>query len=255
MRREHAAYTCTAYALSQQAKPFFFVPRINAGSYRAGIDGSPSAPRDRARRSEHPVSLIPADSCFMKIVGISGSPTAPSRSAALLQLAQQRLEGVGTRFDTIAVRDLPAQALLQAQFDDPALKQAVATVAEAQVVLVSTPIYKAAYSGLVKAFLDLLPQDGLKGKTVLPLATGGSIAHLLALDYALKPVLSALGAQDILAPVFATDTQWTRHPTLGYVATDEVTERLRRSLQTLSERAGVQLAAAPWAANEVRWSV
>lgn len=190
----------------------------------------------------------------MKIVGISGSPTAPSRSTALLQLAQQRLEGVGSRIDTIEARRLPAQALLHAQFDDLQIKQAVATVAEAQVVLVSTPIYKAAYSGLLKAFLDLLPQDGLRGKTVLPLATGGSIAHLLALDYALKPVLSALGAHDILAPVFATDTQWRKHPTHGYVADDDVTERLRRSLQSLSERAGVPLAAEPWAVAQVRWS-
>lgn len=30
---------------------------------------------------------------------------------------------------------------------------------------------------------------------MLPLATGGSPAHVLALDYALRPVLTALGAQ------------------------------------------------------------
>ena len=57
-------------------------------------------------------------------------------------------------------------------------------------VIVATPIYKAAYSGLLKVFLDLLPAEALRGKTVLPLASGGSVAHLLALDYALKPVLS-----------------------------------------------------------------
>ena len=42
---------------------------------------------------------------------------------------------------------------------------------------------------------------------VLPLATGGTVAHLLAVDYALKPVLSALKAQEILHGVFADDTQ------------------------------------------------
>lgn len=57
------------------------------------------------------------------------------------------------------------------------------------------PIYKAAYSGLLKTFLDLLPQHAFAGKPVLPLATGGSPAHVLALDYALRPVLTALGAQ------------------------------------------------------------
>src|SRR5256885_12419558 len=41
-------------------------------------------------------------------------------------------------------------------------------------VVVATPIYKASYSGVLKSFLDLLPQFGLAGKVVLPLATGGT---------------------------------------------------------------------------------
>ena len=55
--------------------------------------------------------------------------------------------------------------------------------------------------------LDLLPERALEGKVVLPLATGGTVAHLLAVDYALKPVLSALKAQEILHGVFADDSQ------------------------------------------------
>ena len=45
--------------------------------------------------------------------------------------------------------------------------------------------------------LALAPSHGLRRKIVLPLATGGSIAHLLAVDHALKPVSSALGARDM----------------------------------------------------------
>jgi len=52
-------------------------------------------------------------------------------------------------------------------------------VAAADVVVVAVPVYKAAYSGLRKVFLDLLPQTALKGKTVLPLGTGGSPHHML----------------------------------------------------------------------------
>ena len=61
-------------------------------------------------------------------------------------------------------------------------------------MVVSTPVYKAAYSGVLKVFLDLLPQFGLAGKVVLPLVTGGTASHVLAIDYALRPVLLALGA-------------------------------------------------------------
>jgi len=173
----------------------------------------------------------------MKIVAIQGSPSATSRSGSLLALAQSRLQGVASSAHVIVVRELPAQALLHAQFDHPLIRHALTEVARAQVVLVATPIYKAAYSGVLKSFLDLLPQDALRGKTVLPLATGGSIAHLLALDYALKPVLSALGARDILDSVFATDAQMPQHATLGYAALPEVVERIETALQILIDRA------------------
>jgi FMN reductase len=173
----------------------------------------------------------------MKIVGILGSPSAMSRSGSLLQLAQSRLQSMATGLHTVSVRELPAEALLNAQCDHPLIRQALEEIKQAQVVLVATPIYKAAYSGLLKAFLDLLPQDGLRDKSVLPLATGGSIAHLLALEYALKPVLSALGARDILDPVFATDQQIPKHDTQGYLPSADVQERVDRTLQTLKDRA------------------
>jgi len=83
-------------------------------------------------------------------------------------------------------------------------------VRQADAVVVATPVYKAAYSGLLKAFLDLLPQDGLAGKLVLPLATGGSQSHMLALDYALRPVLASMAARSILPSIYATSDQLGR---------------------------------------------
>ncbi|MDB5816903.1 MAG: ssuE [Rhizobacter sp.] len=173
----------------------------------------------------------------MKIVAISGSPSLKSRSGWLLQLAQTRLESIHAEVVSIAVRDLPAEPLLHANAAEPQIRTALDRVIAADVLLVSTPIYKAAYSGLLKVFLDLLPQDALRGKTVLPMATGGSAAHLLAMDYALKPVLSALGARDILDGVFACEAQLVPHDTRGYVPDDEVVERLDRSLGAIIERA------------------
>ncbi|MBW8843919.1 MAG: NADPH-dependent FMN reductase [Burkholderiales bacterium] len=167
----------------------------------------------------------------MHITSISGSPSERSRSAWLTQLALTRLEGLTTQGNHIAVRELPAAALIAADAQDAAIAQAVQAVAEASLVIVGTPIYKAAYSGLLKLFLDLLPPEALRGKTVLPLATGGSAAHLLALDYALKPVLSALGARHVLDGVFATDAQLQRHESGRYVPDAELLVRLDRALE------------------------
>lgn len=170
----------------------------------------------------------------MKVVGISGSPSPRSRSAWLLQLALARLEGMAGEPAILAVCELPPAPLLAADLQHRDIRAAVDDVSRADLVVVATPIYKAAYSGLIKTFLDLLPSDALRGKTVLPLATGGSASHLLALDYALKPVLSALGARDILDGVFAVDAQLTPHESGGYVPDAALVERLDRALQPLT---------------------
>ena len=139
------------------------------------------------------------------VITIAGSPSPQSRTARLAQLVDDTLRAEGFTVDRLNVRDLPAEDLMHARFDAPAIKDATARLERAEGVIVATPIYKAAYSGILKTFLDLLPQFGLTGKTILPLATGGSIAHVLAIDYALRPVLASLGARHIVGGLFVLD--------------------------------------------------
>lgn len=143
----------------------------------------------------------------MSILLLGGSPSHPSGSARLLQHIGQRLALHGHRTGRLQVRELPAEALLHADISDAAIAEALAQVAAADAIVIATPVYKASYTGILKAFLDLLPQDGLAGKVVLPLATGGSQSHMLMLDYALRPVLSALSARFILPSIYATSDQ------------------------------------------------
>ncbi|NSX13747.1 NADPH-dependent FMN reductase [Cupriavidus taiwanensis] len=143
----------------------------------------------------------------MSILTLSGSPSVQSRSGHVLAHLRAALEAAGERTLHLDLRELPAGPLLAARVEDPAIAAATRAVSEAQVVVLATPVYKAAYSGLLKAFLDLLPQTGLRDKIVLPIATGGSLAHALAIDYALRPVLSALGSRQILPGIFAVDQQ------------------------------------------------
>ncbi|RZI89725.1 MAG: FMN reductase (NADPH), partial [Variovorax sp.] len=172
----------------------------------------------------------------MTVLLIAGSPSAPSRSTALLDAVGDRLAqrgGPGLRVDRLAVRELPAQPLLLAEWSHPAIERAIARVAEARVVVVATPVYNAAYSGVLKVFLDLLSQSALKGKTVLPLATGGSPHHMLALDYALRPVLQALSARHILPGVYATDSQITLTPEGAYQVHHDLSNRLDEAVDVL----------------------
>ena len=120
-----------------------------------------------------------------------------------------------------------------ADFGHPSVLAAQEQVAQASVLVVATPVYKAAYSGILKVFLDLLPQTALKGKTVLPLATGGSPHHMLALDYALRPVLQSLSAKNILPGIYATDAQVIVTPEGGYQVAEDIGARLDEAVDTL----------------------
>ena len=121
-----------------------------------------------------------------------------SRSAVLLGHVSETLEAHGHSVDTLTLRDLPAEALMHAELDHPAIVDSAARLEKADGLIVATPVYKAAFSGLLKTWLDVLPQFGLAGKVVLPLATGGSVAHALALDYALRPVLTSMDARHVV---------------------------------------------------------
>lgn len=142
------------------------------------------------------------------IITLAGSPSTPSRSSAILDYAQQIIESQGITVQALQVRDLNPIELLHAQWDGETLKTAIANVLAAQGIVICTPVYKASYTGILKAFLDVLPSNALNGKIVLPIVSGGSVAHSLVLDYALKPVLAALGAEDIHQGLYLIDNQY-----------------------------------------------
>jgi FMN reductase len=139
------------------------------------------------------------------ILVVSASPSTTSRTAALAEHLGLRLRRQGHLVRTLRARELPAEALLSADLTDPAIAEVVDALAGVDGLVVASPVYKAAYSGVLKALLDLLPQFALAGKVVLPVVTGGSPAHVLAVDYALRPVLSSLGAHHVVQGWFVLD--------------------------------------------------
>ncbi|WP_067621722.1 NADPH-dependent FMN reductase [Alicyclobacillus acidiphilus] len=146
-----------------------------------------------------------------KVTLIYGSPSKKSTSAKILTYLDNRLKEAGVDTRWISVRDFPAEDLLHANFESAEIRQSVNWIEESDAVVIATPVYKASYTGLLKSYLDLLPQTALASKAVLPIAVGGSPAHLLVIDYALKPILYALGARAICGGVYGLDSQVTSH--------------------------------------------
>ena len=170
----------------------------------------------------------------MSILLLGGSPHIPSSSSRLLLHIGEQLALHGHSYSALHVRDLPARALLLADHADVTIARAVRAVADADAIVIATPIYKASYTGLLKAFLDLLPQDWLAGKLVLPLATGGGHAHTLALDYALRPVLHALGAKQVFTSIYANAQQLGWHEEQGLTLDAPIAARVQAGIEEVA---------------------
>ncbi|NGO13967.1 NADPH-dependent FMN reductase [Streptomyces sp. HC44] len=172
------------------------------------------------------------------VLSVSGSPSPTSRTARLLRDLDARLTEQGHEVVPLDVRTLPPEALLHADFGHPAIVEATALVAQADGIVFGTPVYKAAYSGLLKSLLDLLPQYALQGKTVLPLATGGTTAHVLAIDYALRPVLASMGPAHITPGWFVLDKHIEVRQDGGIVVEPGTREALEQVVDQFSAALG-----------------
>ena len=188
--------------------------------------------------------VLPPDSReppLLLVISASASPT--SRSEGLAEhVADRCAEGV-FRIRHLKLRTLPADALLSADTSNPEIAAAASLVERAQAIIMATPTYKGAFSGILKVFLDLLPQYALRGKMILPLATGGSIGHMMMLDYALRPVLQTMWPQYIAQGCFVLDRHIQNEKT-GEIAIsgetvpllDEVVDVFRAAIASPSPR-------------------
>lgn len=127
-----------------------------------------------------------------RIVILSGSPSATSRTDIVLLYVKSLLEKEGFIVTYISVQDIPPEDLVYARFSSDAIKNISSIIEKADGVIIGSPVYKASYTGVLKALLDLLPEQALKNKPVFPFMIGGSKAHLLAIEFALKPIIHNL---------------------------------------------------------------
>jgi FMN reductase len=120
---------------------------------------------------------------------VVGNPKPGSRTlAAALHLARD-LTG-----EPELVVDLAELGGAVLDLHDERVTRLVEEVASYDVVVFASPTYKAALTGLLKAFLDRFPGSGLRQVVAVPLMLGAGPGHALAVETSLRPVLTELGA-------------------------------------------------------------
>jgi FMN reductase len=119
-----------------------------------------------------------------------GNPQAHSRTLAAATYVAREL--VASEPDLVVDLATVGAAVLDGA--DTTVDALVADLAGVDVLVVGSPTYKAAYTGLLKGFLDRFPTDGLAGVVAIPLMLGAGARHALVVETSLRPVLTELGA-------------------------------------------------------------
>jgi len=120
-------------------------------------------------------------------------------------LAAAAARGLSPEARTVELREHARDltSMLLTGTPTPALDELLGEVAAADAVVLVTPIYSGAYTGMVKDLVDLLPDGALDGVPVLIGGTGGTTRHALALDHTLRPLLGHVHAVVVPSAVFA----------------------------------------------------
>jgi FMN reductase len=147
----------------------------------------------------------------LRLVAVSGGLQRPSRAAALAEhLLDLIADAVPCEPRLVELGQLAPQlagAVWRSQLPDT-VERELAAVEQADVLVVATPVFRGAYTGLFKHFFDLIHQDALIDKPVLLAATGGSERHALVIDHQLRPLFSFFQARTLPLGVYATDTDF-----------------------------------------------
>lgn len=129
----------------------------------------------------------------MKIAVVVGNPKPRSRTLVIAEAVAERV-AAATGATVGPVVDLCDHGRDVHVWPHEGLAAISDEVAACELVVVASPTYKASYTGLLKAFLDRYANDGLAGTVAVPVMTGASREHAMAIDTMLRPLLVELGA-------------------------------------------------------------
>ncbi len=146
----------------------------------------------------------------MRIAVVTGNPKPASRTQNVALAVADALAAASgpEEHPAYLVADLAEHASRLFDWSDAELTRLTAEVAAADIAIFASPTYKAAYTGMLKAFLDRYGGNGLAGTVAVPVMTGGWPGHLLAVEVHLRPVLVELGATVPARGLYVTEPEF-----------------------------------------------
>ena len=90
------------------------------------------------------------------------------------------------------------------------VKEVIARLLATDVIVVGSPVYKASYSAVLKAFFDHVGAGQLAGRLAVPMMVGGAPGHALAVEAHLRPMLVEVGATCVTPGLYVLESDIER---------------------------------------------
>jgi FMN reductase len=184
----------------------------------------------------------------LSIVGVSGSPTRPSRTGALVDLVTHAFaETLGGEATVIELAPLLSELGAGPYRSDIGsnARAAVELVEAADVIVVGSPAYRATYTGLFKLFFDHVGQYALADKPIILTATGGSDRHALLVEHQMRPLFGFFQALTLPLGIFASEGDFTDYRVTSPELLDRLTKTMQRTLPVIRSHLAPRDADAP----------
>ena len=169
----------------------------------------------------------------VRIVGVSGSLSVPSRTTELVAaVAREFADPLDASVEIVELGSLVGALAGTNRSELGAEAIAALTAVEnADVIVVGSPAYRAAYTGIFKHFFDFVGQYALVDKPIVLTATGGSDRHALLVEHQMRPLFGFFQALTLPLGIFATEGDFEKQPDNGYaIVSEELTSRIALSV-------------------------
>lgn len=178
-----------------------------------------------------------------RIVGFTANLQRPSKTRALAEALAEAV-GTGIRAEVRLYDMVDAGTGLGAAWSRDLLplpaRRIVEAIEGADALIVGSPVYKGAYTGLFKHLFDFVDPAALVGKPVILSATGGGPRHALVVEHALRPLFGFFSAHTIPSAVYGSDADFRD----GVLVDAGVQARVGDAARQLAELLGARAARA-----------
>jgi len=176
------------------------------------------------------------------VVGVSGSPTRPSRTTALVQEVTEtfatRVGGVATVIELAPLLGGLGSGPFRGDVG-PTVRTALEAVEAADLVVVGSPAYRATYTGLFKLFFDHVGQYALIDKPIVLTATGGSDRHALLVEHQMRPLFGFFQSLTVPLGIFANEGDFTDYRVDSPELQARIDTAVQRTLPLLAAHLGL----------------